>query len=101
MSEVRSDHASPLSDSGSPCSSDGGNHCPPAPAAAAAAPPPHSRQNSGTAANYSAVTMPGVHETNCDFKLIVDDIKNSDQVSFYKPEICPIFILLLFWGKNH
>ena len=82
ISEVRSDHASPLSDSGSPCSSDGGNHCPPAAVAATAtAAPPHSRQNSGTAANYSAVTMPGVHETNCDFKLIVDDIKNSDQVT--------------------
>ena len=51
---------------------------PPPPVAAAA---PHSRQNSGTAANYPVVTMPGVHETNCDFKLIVDDIKTSDQVS--------------------
>ena len=79
-------HSLSVSDSGSPCSSDGGGtHCPPAPATAPAAapppPPPHSRQNSGTAANYSVVAMPGVHETNCDFKLIVDDVKGSDQVS--------------------
>ena len=63
------------------CSNDG--HAP------ATAPPPHSRQNSATSAaggvcgGYSAafVAMPGVHETNCDFKLIVEDVKSGDQVS--------------------
>ena len=68
-------------DSGSVCSNDG--HA----GTTAAPPPPHSRQNSSTSAaggGYStaaAAALPGVHETNCDFKLIVEDVKSGDQVS--------------------